>query len=102
MNRFARPILAAALFALASPALAAQQTVTLSVPGMTCVSCPAIVKGSLQEVAGVSAVEVSLEQMTAVVTFDDAQASVADLIEATTNAGYPSEQLAEQVTGAAQ
>jgi mercuric ion binding protein len=79
-----------AAVAFAGPLVAASQTVTLSVPGMTCVACPAIVKGSLQKVAGVTQVEVSLEQKTAVVTFDDAQASVADLIAATTNAGYPS------------
>jgi mercuric ion binding protein len=42
---------------------------------------------------GVTRVEVSLEQKTAVVTFDDAKASVADLVKATTNAGYPSRQV---------
>jgi mercuric ion binding protein len=91
MNHLIRSILIATGFALSSPALATQQTVILSVPGMDCVSCPVIVKGSLQKVAGVAKVDVSLEQKTAVVTFDDAKASVADLIEATTNAGYPSE-----------
>lgn len=95
MNHMIRSIVAAAAFALSSPALAAQQTVTLSVPGMDCVSCPAIVKGSLKKVEGVSNVEVSFEQKTAVVTFDDAKASVAGLIAATTNAGFPS-QLAAQ------
>jgi mercuric ion binding protein len=95
MNHLIRSILAAAAFALSSPALAAQQTVTLSVPDMSCVSCPAIVKGSLKQVEGVSNVEVSFEQKTAVVTFDDAKASVSDLIAATTNAGFPS-QLAAQ------
>lgn len=95
MSRLIRSILFAAAFALTGPALAAQQIVTLSVPGMYCASCPAIVKGSLQKVAGVTNVEVSLEQKTAVVTFDDAKASVADLIAATTNAGYESELVAK-------
>jgi mercuric ion binding protein len=90
MNHLIRSMLAATALALGSPALAAQQTVTLSVPGMYCTACPTIVKGSLQKVAGVTKVETSLEQKTAVVTFDDAKASVADLINATTNAGYPS------------
>jgi mercuric ion binding protein len=94
MNHSLRLILAAAVFALSGPAVAAQQTVTLSVPGMSCVSCPAIVKGSLQQIEGVTHVEVSLEEKTAVVTFDDATASIADLIAATTNAGYPSHQSA--------
>ena len=94
MNHVIRSILIAAAFVLGSPALAAEQTVTLSVPGMTCVSCPTIVKGSLQKVEGVTNVDVSFEQKTAVVTFDDAKARVEDLITATTNAGYPSTPLA--------
>ena len=95
MNRLIRPTLIAAAFALSGPAQAAQQTVTLSVPGMSCVSCPAIVKGSLEKVEGVSGVDVSFEHKTAVVTFDNAKASVADLIAATMNAGFSS-QLAAQ------
>jgi len=94
MKHLTRSILTAAVLALSAPAFAGQQTVTLSVPGMYCDACPAIVKGSLQKVAGVAEVETSLEQKTAVVTFDDAKASVADLIKATTNAGYPSTQVA--------
>jgi len=98
MKRLTLSVLAAATLAFGGPVLAAEQIVTLSVPGMSCVSCPATVKGSLQKVAGVTKVEVSFEQKTATVTFDDAKASVTDLIDATTNAGYPSHQL----TGAAQ
>jgi mercuric ion binding protein len=94
MRYLTRLLLLASAVAVGGPALAAQQTVTLSVPGMTCAACPAIVKGSLQEVAGVDKVEVSFEQLTAIVTFDDSKASVADLIDATTNAGYPSEVVA--------
>jgi mercuric ion binding protein len=94
MNRLIRPILTGVAFALSGPALAGQQTVTLSVPGMYCDACPAIVRGSLQHVAGVAKVETSIERKTAVVTFDDGKASVADLIQATTNAGYPSTQVA--------
>jgi periplasmic mercuric ion binding protein len=98
MNRSIRSILTVVALTLSSPALAGQQTVRLSVPGMYCSACPTIVKGSLQKVAGVTKVEISLEQRTAVVTFDDGKASVADLVKATTNAGYPS----SQVTAAAQ
>ncbi|MCI0363524.1 MAG: mercury resistance system periplasmic binding protein MerP [Phycisphaerales bacterium] len=91
MKRLTLPVLAAAALAFGGPVLAAEQTVTLGVPGMSCVSCPTIVKGSLQEVEGVINVDVSFEQKTAVVTFDDAKASVEDLINATTNAGFPSQ-----------
>ena len=73
-----------------SAALASQKTVTLSVPGMYCASCPITIKGSLTAVPGVAKVVVSLAQKTAVVTFDDAKTAVPALITATTNAGYPS------------
>lgn len=75
---------------LSTPTLAAQQTLTLSVPGMTCAACPITVKAALNKVDGVSQVDVSYEDLEAVVTFDDTRASVDALTEATTNAGYPS------------
>lgn len=76
--------------ALITPAWAATQTVTLSVPGMTCAACPITVKKALTRVDGVQKVEVSYEQLTAVVTFDDAKTTVEALTKATENAGYPS------------
>ncbi|EKJ7935400.1 mercury resistance system periplasmic binding protein MerP [Pseudomonas aeruginosa] len=75
---------------LATPAWAAVQTVTLSVPGMTCAACPITVKKALTKVGGVSQVDVSFDKREAVVTFDDAKTSIQKLTEATTNAGYPS------------
>lgn len=79
-----------ALSALVVPAWAATRTVTLSVPGMTCSACPITVKKALSKVEGVSKVDVSYEKRQAVVTFDDAKASVEQLTRATTDAGYPS------------
>jgi mercuric ion binding protein len=79
-----------ALGFVASPAIAAIKTITLSVPGMTCPSCPFIVDQSLRAVPGVSNVEVSFEARTATVTFDDGATNVDALVKATTNAGYPS------------
>ena len=75
---------------LATPAWAAVQTVTLSVPGMTCAACPITVKKALTKVEGVSQVDVSFDQCEAVVAFDDVKTTVQKLTEATTNAGYPS------------
>ena len=75
---------------LATPAWAAVQTVTLSVPGMNCATCPITVKKALTKVGGVSQVDVSFDKREAVVTFDDAKTSIQKLTEATTNAGYPS------------
>lgn len=75
---------------LSMPAWAAMQTVTLSVPGMTCPTCPITVKIALNKVEGVSQIDVNYRDREAVVTFDDDQTSVAALTEATTNAGFPS------------
>jgi len=71
-------------------AQAAPQTVTLDVPGMTCAACPITVKKAISKVEGVNKVDVSYEKRQAVVTFDDAKASVQKLTQATENAGYPS------------
>jgi mercuric ion binding protein len=71
-------------------AQAAPQTVTLDVPGMTCAACPITVKKAISKVDGVSKVDVSYDKRQAVVTFDDAKASVQKLTQATENAGYPS------------
>ena len=74
----------------AAPLWAATQTVTLTVPGMTCAACPITVKQAISKVDGVNKVNVSFDKREAVVTFDDAKASVQKLTQATENAGYPS------------
>ncbi len=71
-------------------ALAAQRSVTLTVDGMTCASCPYIVKQSLAGVSGVSKVTVSFRKKIAVVTFDDGKTNVSELTAATANVGFPS------------
>lgn len=84
-------LLPIALFAASAAAVhAAPQTVTLDVPGMNCAACPITVKKAISKVEGVSKVDVSYEKRQAVVTFDDARASVQKLTQATENAGYPS------------
>ncbi len=80
----------AALLLSTGPAAAGEQTVTLAVAGMTCASCPYIVKRTLAEVPGVSEVIISFEKKTAVVTFDDAKANLAALTKATEGVGFPS------------
>lgn len=82
--------LTAALAVFAAAVHAAPQTVTLDVPGMTCAACPITVKKAISKVDGVSRVDVSYERRQAVVTFDDAKASVRTLTLATENAGYTS------------
>ena len=74
---------------LSSMAMAAIQTVTLDVPGMTCSSCPITVKKALYKVDGVQQVKTSLEKREAMVTFYDQKTSVEKLSLASANAGYP-------------
>ena len=74
----------------ASGALADERTVTLTVDNLFCVTCPYIVKQTLARIDGVSAVEVSYREKTAVVTFDDDMTDVAALTTATGDAGFPS------------
>ncbi len=71
-------------------AFAGEQTVTLEVSGMTCASCPYIVKRTLAAVDGVTAVEVSFAKNSAVVTYDDSKTEVATLTLATADVGFPS------------
>ena len=86
-----KSLIATALFLFVSlPALAAPQTVTLSVPGMTCSACPITGKAALNRVEGVTSVDVRYEERDATVTFDDEKTTVEALTQATTNAGYPS------------
>ena len=75
--------------AIAVPGWAATQTVTLSVPGMTCAACPITVKKAIAQVEGVSKTSVSFDKREAVVTFDDTKATAQKLTEASANAGYP-------------
>ncbi len=87
MSRWIAPFL---LCAWTLPAAAAPQTVTLSVPGMSCAACPITVKKALSKVNGVTRVTVSLERREAVVEFDDRRTDVSALTRATEAAGYPS------------
>jgi len=82
--------LAAAVLVLAAPlASAKQQTVFLNVPTMDCATCPITIKAALSKVPGVAKVKVSYEKREAVIVYDDAQATVADLKKATEEVGYP-------------
>lgn len=88
MNRLLIMLAFAAVFT--APVWAGTQTVTLSVPGMTCAACPITVKQALSKVDGVARIDVNLDRREAVVTFDDARTRVQALLDATRNAGYPS------------
>ncbi len=93
-----RRLLATAVLALATLAsgsvLAAEQSVRLRVENMFCASCPFIVKQTLARVPGVSHVEVSYEEETAVavavVVYEDDETDSATLTAATSDVGFPS------------
>jgi mercuric ion binding protein len=52
--------------------------------------CPITVRKALENVNGVNDVEVSYAGKQAVIQYDDKKANIKALIEATTQAGYPS------------
>ncbi len=87
----------AALGMLLAPiaAQAEQATVVLDVHHAGCVLCGPIVKSTLTHVKGVTNVSVSQADgdadVTATVTYDNAQTSPAAMIKATTGQGYPAD-----------
>ena len=86
-----RMILTAAIALLPVFAMAAtSKTAVLDVQNMTCGLCPITVKQSLEKVPGVSEAKVDFDKKTATVKFDADKATTAALVNATTNAGFPS------------
>nr|WP_010130785.1 mercury resistance system periplasmic binding protein MerP [Microbulbifer agarilyticus] len=83
-------LIALCLIGVSLSAEAETHTVTLDLPTMNCAMCPITVKKALDKVEGVSQSEVHYDDKRAVVIFDDDLTSVDALVEATTNAGFPS------------
>jgi copper chaperone len=75
------PLIVRELRTLPHPRALAQRAsariVTLEVGGMTCSGCAAAVRGQLEDVPGVSAVEVRLDQQRAMIVCDRAVADTA-------------------------
>ncbi|MBT9465265.1 mercury resistance system periplasmic binding protein MerP [Hydrogenophaga sp.] len=76
--------------ALSAPAWSAQKTVTLSIPGMNCATCPITVKKALTKLDGVLEVKSNLDQRETTVVFDDAKVTLTSITQATKEAGFPS------------
>ncbi len=86
-----RKLLLAALLTAPLAALGATaQTIVLDVQNMTCELCPITVKKALGKVPGVADTKIDLVTKTATVKFDPDRTSVAALVKATTDAGFPS------------
>jgi len=64
------------------------ENITLTVKGMTCMGCVRSVKAVLEPLAGVSSVEVKLEDGLVSIAFDPAQVQVVQLKAAIDDAGY--------------
>lgn len=86
-----RLLIAALGLVAASPALAEERQIDLSVPGMTCASCPYVVQAAIGAVDGVISVTTDLDTRRARVVFDDAIATVDAIEAASTDAGYAAE-----------
>ncbi|AXM90622.1 copper chaperone [Anoxybacillus ayderensis] len=63
-------------------------TITLQVQGMTCGHCKAAVTSALEQLDGVSRVEVHLQEGTVDVDYDETKVSVEKLKEAIEEQGY--------------
>ena len=86
-----RKTLVALLLALPVAAFAgAPQTLVLDVRNMTCSLCPITVQKALGKVPGVTDAKIDYDKKTATVRFDPEKTSLAALVEATTDAGFPS------------
>lgn len=69
------------------------QKVSLAVSNMTCSTCGPTVRRALQQVNGVYKANVDTASHSAIVYFDSSKTEISALIEATTNAGYPSKNM---------
>ena len=69
-------------------------TGTFTVKGMTCDNCVRHVQQALQSIAGVSSVNVSLDNQQATLEYDPATATVETMTAAVSEAGYTMEEKA--------
>lgn len=84
-------LLTTAIFLVAATTTwAGEQTIKLSVPGMSCASCPYMVKQAISTCEGIKSVEATMEDMSATVTYDDTLTSVEEIRQSTADIGYPS------------
>ncbi len=86
-----RKILAALLICLPASAFAGTpQTAVLDVQNMTCSMCSITIHKALDKVPGVIDTKVDYDHKTATVKYDSDKTTLAALVKATTDAGFPS------------
>lgn len=66
-----------------------ERTVTFDVQKMTCATCPIAVRKAMERVDGVRQVAVSLDDTSAVVTFDPSATTATEIGQASTDVGFP-------------
>ncbi len=71
---------------------ATDQRAIFVIANMTCALCPVTVKKAMQGVAGVRSVAVDFNAKTATVVFDPSKTTIAAIVAASTNAGYPAKE----------
>jgi len=71
----------------------AQETKTFAIENMTCATCPITVRKAMNGVDGVKSVKVDFEAKTATVVYDPKVTNAQQIADASTNAGYPAEQI---------
>jgi mercuric ion binding protein len=87
-----RTSIVAAVIVLCTPSVwAAEKSITLDVPGMSCPTCPVTLKKSLLKENGVSGVTVQYEKKQLVVRYDDAKTTPTAITKATGAVGFPSQ-----------
>ncbi|AQS39295.1 copper chaperone [Shewanella psychrophila] len=84
-------LLAPVLGIMPTVASAESRSVNLMVPTMDCGMCLITVRKALENLDGVEQAKVDFNDKTAKVIFDDDKVSVERLMQATKEAGYPSE-----------
>ncbi len=67
------------------------QTENIQIEGMACNHCTSAVTSALENTDGVTAVEVSLSEKQATVTFDETQISREDLVSIICDLGFDAE-----------
>ena len=63
-------------------------TITLSVPDISCGHCKTSIEGAVAPLAGVEAAEVTIDQRTVDVTYDDGAIALDAIIDAIEEQGY--------------
>ncbi|WP_292329033.1 copper ion binding protein, partial [Mesorhizobium sp.] len=66
----------------------ARESLTLRIGGMNCAHCPPTIETAIRAVKGVQTASVNLATQTAMVSYDPAQAKVAEILRAIRSVGY--------------